>query len=136
MSAAVFAVPDLVGWFGDRGGDAASTQVGAVGTGAVGLVGPDPDRPLAGPAGAEPRDADLVRDGPELRGVATLPGGDDQRPHVPALLTRQADLGGQPATEASQRVIGRLADDATRRLALLISLSVGAGGVLMCPGNR
>jgi hypothetical protein len=55
---AVLAVLLLVCWFGDGAGDAASAEVGAIGAGAVGLVGPDLVRPCAGTACADARDVD------------------------------------------------------------------------------
>jgi hypothetical protein len=48
----------LVCWFGDGAGDAASTEVGAIGAGAVALVGPDLVGPCAGTACADARDVD------------------------------------------------------------------------------
>jgi hypothetical protein len=117
--APVLAVGDPVGLFGDGGGDAALAQVGAVGAGAVGLVGQDPARAGADPARAQAGHGDLVQDGGELRAVTPLPGRDHDGQGFLALLNRQVDLGGQAAAGPAQRVISWLI---TRRLGLQIPL--------------
>jgi hypothetical protein len=108
VSASPLAVGDTITLLGDGGFDAAAAQPGAVGAGAVGLVGQDPARAGAGPARAQPGHSDLVQDGGELRAVTVLPGGDQDRQRFLALLHRQVDLGGQAAAGPAQAVIGGL----------------------------
>ena len=71
-----FAVAHLVGFLRDRAADATFPQVGAVGAGAVGLVGQHPVRAAAGPPAARPGDADPLQHGLELRGITALARGD------------------------------------------------------------
>ena len=108
VAAAVLAVLNAVGLFGDGGSDATSAQVGAVSAGSVGLVTQNPVWAVAGPSPAQAGHRDLVQDSSELRAVPALPGGDHDRQRFLALLNGQVDLGGQAAAGPAQRVIGGL----------------------------
>jgi hypothetical protein len=59
---------------------------------------------------------------PQLRAVTALAGGHHDRQRPLALLDRQVQLAGQPATGPPERVIGGLDGDSTRRLALEVPL--------------
>jgi hypothetical protein len=59
-------VADLVGRFGDRRGDPALAQVGAVGSEAVCLLGQDPVRAGPGPTGRLSGDSNAVVSGGEV----------------------------------------------------------------------
>jgi hypothetical protein len=86
----------------------APAQVTPVGLGAVRLVGQHPIRPGTRPARPDTWYPDLAQHRLELGAVATLPGGDDDRQRLAALLAAQVQLGGPPATGATQTVIGWL----------------------------
>lgn len=73
---------------------------------------------MAGPD----RDADLLQNRFELRGVASLAGGDDDRHKLLALLNSQVELGGQAAARASETVVVRFDPDAAGRLLLQVPL--------------
>ncbi len=116
--AELFAVADLVGLLGDRAPDPAFTQVGAVGPGAVCLVGTDSGGSGARPARAGPGDMDLLQDGLEVRAVVPVTGCDQQGHGFLSLLGGEVDFRGQTATGASEAVVVRLGDEAAGRVLL------------------
>ncbi len=67
-AALVLAVADLVGLLRDGAADPAPPQVGAVGAGAVGLIGQHPVRPGARVPAARPGTRMRLQHGLELRG--------------------------------------------------------------------
>jgi hypothetical protein len=104
----VLAVADLVGFLRDGAPDTPPSQIAAVGSGSVGLVRQRSIRSGAGPAAADAGDSDTAQYHLELRGVAALPGGDDQGEWLLGLFGGQVQLGGPPASRLPQRVISRL----------------------------
>ena len=95
----------------------AATQQGAVGPGAVGLVGQHPIGPGAGTPRAQPRHPDAAQHRGELWAVAALAGGDHDRQRPLALLDRQMQLAAQPTPRAPERVVLGLDVDSARFLA-------------------
>ena len=119
----------------DGAGDAPSAQVGAVGAGAVGLVGQHPGGRVRGRPGRG-GDADGVQHGLELGAVTALARGDQDRQRFLALLAGQVHLGGQPAAGAAQRAIVRLGTHPAGRLGLQVTPFARPGRVLVRPGHR
>src|SRR5690348_12663649 len=78
----------------DGGLDLPSPQVGPVAFRAVSLIAQDPPRSGPGPPSAHTSHPDAVQDGRELRAVPTLPGSQQDRHRLTALLTAQVNLGG------------------------------------------
>jgi hypothetical protein len=101
-------VPDLVGLLRDGAGDAATAQVGAVRTRAVGVVGPDLVRAGARSTSTEPGHADAAKHHLELRGIAALTGGDDQCEGLVSVFDGQMKPGGQATARATEAVVGGL----------------------------
>lgn len=97
--------------------DPTPAQAGAVGFRAVGLVSQDPVGPGGGPAGSGTGNSDAGQHRGELGAIAALPGGEQDRQRLLALLAAQAQLA---AARAPQRVIGRLGLDPAGRLGLQI----------------
>ncbi|GIE89682.1 hypothetical protein Are01nite_61620 [Actinoplanes regularis] len=103
LGASRFAVGILVALAGNTCPDTARPQVGAVAFRRVGLVREDKIGTGTRCSATEPRDTDLAQDRDELRAVAALPGGDDQRQDLLTLLARQMRLGGQAAALSDPR---------------------------------
>lgn len=103
----LLAVSNTVG--GDRDGrlDPTSAQVGPVTARVVRLVGPHPVGSPAGSPTPQPWHPDGLQDRFELRGVTPLPGRDQHRQGLLPLLDSEVDLGRQPASGASETVVGR-----------------------------
>jgi hypothetical protein len=98
--------------------DSTPAQIGAVGLGRVRLVGQHAVRASPRPAAVQAWRRDALQHRAELGTVATLSDGHHNRQRFLALLTSQMQLRGQPATRATQRVIGRLLDHSARWLGL------------------
>jgi hypothetical protein len=82
----------------DGAADLAAAQVGPVALGAVGLVCQHSVRSGARPSRTAPRNPDPVDDGGKRGTVAALPGCDQHRQRLAALLAGQMQLGGPAAT--------------------------------------
>lgn len=113
--AAFAAVGVLVSLARDGGFDATPAQVGPVGPGGVSLISQHPIRTRTSPPHTQPRYPDPVQDRDELRAVATLPRAQHHRQWLLSLLTAQIQLRGQPATRATQCMIGRLGIESVPR---------------------
>ncbi len=113
-AAMTLAVADLIGRFRDCAPDPPFTQVGTVRARGVRLVAPHPQWAGPRPAPTEPGHPDRVQNRLELRTVTPLPGGDQQRQGLLALLACQMDLRGEPAPRPPQTVVVRLDGDPTR----------------------
>jgi len=113
-------VGGLVVLLGNGGADAAAAQVRPVGAGTVGLVGQHPIGPGPWPARAQARHPDARKHRPELRAVATLPGGDHDRQRALATLDGQVQLAAQPTPGAAERVVGGLDVDSAWFFALAV----------------
>jgi hypothetical protein len=106
-------VGGLVVLLRDGGPDAPAAKVGAIGPGAVGLVGQHPVGPGAGPPRAQARHPDATKHRGELGAVAAMAGGDQDRQGALATLDGQVQLAGQSAPGAPERVVlGLVVDSA------------------------
>ena len=133
----LFRLRTWVGLVGDGAPDPPPPQVGAISPGTVGLIGQHPPRPGAGTATPGPGHPDTFQHGLELRAVAALPGGDDDRQRLLPLFTRQMDLGGQAPARAAQSMVSRLGRAGpARRLTLPVPLPAGTSRMLMRPAHR
>jgi hypothetical protein len=103
MAAFGGAARDLVGSLGNGVADSAPTQRGPGGIVRVRLVGDQHVRPLAGPAGPRMFDADGVEEIEQLRIVADLARGEQDRQRPPASIYRDVDLRRQPSAGPSER---------------------------------
>lgn len=130
------AVARLVGFVWDGAANPAATQVGAVPAGGVRLVRADPVGADAWPGRPDMGQTHFLQYGFELRRVAALPGRDDDRQGLLALLDGQVQLGGEPAARAPKSVITRFAEDPARRFLLQITLLAGPGRMLMGTADR
>ena len=113
-----------------------AAQPGPDRPGRIRLIGQHPRRAQPWPPPAAAGHADRVHDRGELRRIPPLSRRHDDRQRLLALLTRQMDLGGEPAPRAAQPMIGRLSAHPTRRLALRSTILAGTSSVLMSPAHR
>src|SRR5665647_739803 len=96
-------VGDLVVAFGDRRGDATSSKPGPVRLGRVSLVGDDPVRACAGPAG--PGDPDAGQGGDHHGRVVDVAAGQDHGQRSALAVGGQVNLAGQTTTGPPDRMI-------------------------------
>jgi hypothetical protein len=113
-------VGGLVVLLGNGAADLAAPQPGAVGPGAVGLVGQHPVWPGTRAPWATPRHPDAAQHRRELGAVTALAGGQDDRQRPLASLDRQVQLAAQPTPGAPERVVGGLIVDPARCFALAL----------------
>jgi hypothetical protein len=102
----------------DGGHDAAAAQIGAVGPGAVGLVGQHRIGPGAWPPHPKAWDPDAAKDRGELGAVAVPAGSEHDRQRPLALVDRQVQRAAQPAPGAPELLVVRLDVDPARFFAL------------------
>jgi len=105
--AASFAVPSLIGGFGDHGDDAALAQVSADRAGRVRLVAAEPVRSRSGPARPAPGDFEVSHEHREHRRIARLPGPDEHDQRQPAAVDEVMDLRTQSAAGPADRMVRR-----------------------------
>lgn len=134
--AELLAVACLVGLVGDGAEDPAAAQAGAVPAGGVRLVGPYPIGTNEWPARPDAGHANLLQHQFELWRVSTPPCRHHDRHGLLTLFDSQVQLGGEAAARASQPVITRLGEHATRRFLLLVALFAGPGRVLVGAAHR
>jgi hypothetical protein len=106
-TAAVSAVLFLVVLLGDGVRDAASAQVGAEASGAVGLVGDDLVGPAAWAALTGAWDADAFQQGACADAVVALAGRQQDREGPTAAVAGEVDFGGQSSSGSAEGVIVR-----------------------------